>query len=175
MPEPTVRSRWQNAAMAAAMLAMGMAGALGCFIEISRIAPDSTLTALAAATAAAACATAGSTLAVRAVRSGVTAERDVLVIRGMLSTRHVPRADVIAVPVVEAPNGRGGTYFTPVIVYRADPKPPGRAARRELLTAVGVPAEAQTASVFLLRLASLSERGAQRHADRILVMATRAP
>ncbi|GAB4049726.1 hypothetical protein GCM10028775_19300 [Catellatospora paridis] len=159
--------------MAAAMLAMGTAGALGCFIQITRIAPDSTLTVLAAAAAAVACATAGSTLAIRAARSGVTAERDVLVIRGMLSTRHVPRADVIAVPVVKAPNGRGGTYFTPVIAYRVDPKARGRTARRELVTALGVPAEPRTASVFLLRLASLSERAAQRHADRIRTMATR--
>ncbi|WP_155369693.1 hypothetical protein [Catellatospora vulcania] len=58
----------------------------------------------------------------------------------------------------------------PVLVHRVVAKQPGRTAKRELLVAVGVPAEPRTASVFLWWLASLSERGAQRHADRILAL-----
>jgi hypothetical protein len=171
MADGMVRSWWQNILMAVTMLLMALIGAATWFVMIARIAPDSRPTTVTGAAAAVAWAAAWSVLAVRAARLGVNAEQGCLVARGMLRTRRVPCPDVIEVPVVEASNGRGGTYFAPVIVYRVAPEPLGRSTRRELLLAVGVPATSRTASVFLIWLASLSEQGAQRHANRIRVMA----
>ncbi|MFD0593087.1 hypothetical protein ACFQZ4_11500 [Catellatospora coxensis] len=166
-------SRGQNALVAAGMLGMAGCGVVNVVAAVRADDVDSATGFLAVGVGLAVWCAVWLTLAVRAVAQGVFARPEHLLARGLLRTWRVPWQDLRAIRIAEASHGMGGRYHVPAVDFVVASTPARRGPRELPQRATSSPA-VERRTVTFHWLATVTQRRAQRHAERLHLLAVRA-
>ncbi|MEU8079556.1 hypothetical protein AB0B31_29435 [Catellatospora citrea] len=167
-------SRGQNALVAAGMLMLALCGAANVVAALRRGEVASVAGIIAAGAGLVIWCAAWLTLAVRASLQGVFARPQHLLVRGLVRTWRIPWQSLRAVRLHAGFHGMGGLYHAPAIDFVVSPARTRRDGFRDLPGRVRTTPAVEYRTVDLHWLATVTERGAQRHADRIRALAVEA-